>query len=336
MVERISYRQVGLEASGKIYRGTANDAFNRFSHPSIPVQSELLLSQEQKSSEAFGTTSTRFIQKSNSAIPGPGQYYSTQITESTSFSKKGYGGLISNSSRFKRFQYSTPAPGPGSYTYDIKTVKANHASAVFLEGRSKNLFATNDKQAPGQYNPNQISNSPAITSTFRSKSKRLSPMRNLENPSPWQYNPNISLTRSKSVQLTSAFKQSVNAKRYQVNLYDPHSNITHEISPGPGDYDQASLRQPKSKASPMFVVSEFDRFGKTNNPRKKNSSTPGPGAYQPPSNQEKTAVSGAVFMSESERVWYGSNRKPPGPAFYKPSAVPKKKSYHLNTNKIWV
>lgn len=336
MVDGISFRQAGREASGKIYRGAVNDAFNRLTHPSIPAKSELLLNQELKSTEAFGCTANRFIPKYKSEIPGPGQYYATQITENASFSKKGFGGLISNSSRFKRFQYSTPVPGPGAYTYDVKHVKANQASAVFLEGKTKNLTVTSDKQAPGQYNPKLTSTTPAITSTFRSKSKRLSPLRNVENPSPWQYNPNVSLTRSKSAQLTSAFKQSVNAKRYQVNLYDPHSNITHEITPGPGDYDQNLLAQTKSKTSSMFVVSEYDRFGNSDNPRKKNQATPGPGAYQPPGNQEKTAVSGAVFMSESERVWYGSNRKPPGPAFYKPSKVPKKKSFHLNSNKIWV
>jgi hypothetical protein len=336
MVEGISFRQVGREASGRIYKGTMSDAFNRFSHPSIPAKSELLLNQEQKSGEGFGSTANRFNSKSKSAIPGPGQYTTTQLTESTSFSKKGYGGLTSKSSRFKRFQYCTPVPGPGAYTYDVKHVKNNQGATVFLESKTKSLSETSNKPAPGQYDPRPVSTTHVITSTFRSTTKRLSPIRNLENPSPWQYNPSINLTRSKSAQLTSAFKQPVNAKRYQVNLYDPHSNIAQEVTPGPGEYEQNNISNPRFKPSSMFVVSECDRFGNGANPRKKLQPTPGPGAYHPKSDQEKVAVSGAVFMSESERIWYESNKKPPGPAFYKPSTVPKKRSFHLNTNKIWV
>lgn len=336
MVEGISFRQVGREASGKIYKGAVSDAFNRFSHASIPAKSELLLNQEQKSGEGFGSTASRFNSKSKIAIPGPGQYSTTQLAESASFSKKGYGGLTSKSSRFKRFQYCTPVPGPGAYTYDVKHVKANQGATVFLESKSKFLNDTSDKPAPGQYDPRPVSTTLAITSTFRSTTKRLSPIRNLENPSPWQYNPNVNLTRSKSAQLTSAFKQPVNAKRYQINLYDPHSNIAHEVTPGPGEYEQNNMPHSKFKPSSMFVVSECDRFGHTANPRKKSQPTPGPGSYHPKSAQDKVAVSGAVFMSESERIWYDSNKKPPGPAFYKPSPVPKKRSFHLNTNKIWV
>ena len=41
-------------------------------------------------------------------------------------------------------------------------------------------------------------------------------------------------------------------------------------------------------------------------------------------------------MSETERAWMGNEKKPPGPAFYKPMGVPKKKSFHLNSDKTWV
>jgi hypothetical protein len=47
-------------------------------------------------------------------------------------------------------------------------------------------------------------------------------------------------------------------------------------------------------------------------------------------------VSGAVFISESERSWRKVDSKRPGPAFYKPNILPKKQSYHLNLKRHWI
>ncbi len=52
----------------------------------------------------------------------------------------------------------------------------------------------------------------------------------------------------------------------------------------------------------MFIVGEVDRFGNALRPRKKNDFTPGPGTYTEQKIDEKIPVSGAVFMSESERA----------------------------------
>lgn len=43
MTDTISFRQVGKEVPGRIYRGPVTDAYNRISHPSIPTKYELVL-----------------------------------------------------------------------------------------------------------------------------------------------------------------------------------------------------------------------------------------------------------------------------------------------------
>ena len=85
----------------------------------------------------------------------------------------------------------------------------------------------------------------------------------------------------------------------------------------------------------MFASSEKNRFGEAVKPRV-SEYTPGPGEYSKAAVVEKAPVTGAVFMSESERKWFTTEKKPPGPAFYKPMMQPKKKSFHLKPNNIWV
>ena len=40
------------------------------------------------------------------------------------------------------------------------------------------------------------------------------------------------MIRSSSQELTRAFKQPLHARRFQVNLYDPHSQVAQEPPPG--------------------------------------------------------------------------------------------------------
>ena len=78
----------------------------------------------------------------------------------------------------------------------------------------------------------------------------------------------------------------------------------------------------------MFLANDLDRFGKTTRKRTKEYA-PGPGEYSVEKENSKSLVTGAAFVSESKRGWIKADKKPPGPAFYNPAPVPKKKSFHF-------
>lgn len=272
-------------------------------------------------------SASRFTSKT-SRSPGPG-YYADPEALNPSLSKKGYGGLTNSAARFKKYQYVNSIPGPGSY--EDQPIPSQ--GFTISNGKTKSLKKSQDLPAPGQYDPLLPSSSTQSTSMFKSKSKRLE-VPNIISPAPWEYTPNYALTRNTSSKLSSVFKLSVNAKRQPTNLYDPHGTINENTTPGPGDYN-LEMKYDLNRPSSMFVNNEQDRFGKSINPKFKKD-TPGPGQYVKPEAVHKSEIKGAVFMSESERKWFSTNRKPPGPAFYKPTYQPKKKSFHLKPENIWV
>ncbi|OMJ76174.1 hypothetical protein SteCoe_24508 [Stentor coeruleus] len=325
-MEITSFRQVGKESFGKLCKGSIVDAYNRLTQASIPTKDEQLL-KNSMSSKGFGCSANRFISKT-SRSPGPG-YYSDPDILNPSLSKKGYGGLTNSAARFKKYQYVNSIPGPGSY----EDQPISSQCFTISNGKTMSLKKTQDLPAPGQYDPLLPSSSTQSTSMFKSKSKRLEIPEKIS-PAPWQYTPNYNLTRNSSSALSSAFKLSVNAKREPKNLYDPHGNIDENITPGPGDYN-LEIKYDLNRPSSMFVNNEQDRFGKNKNPKIKND-TPGPGQYVKPEFTTKSKIKGAAFMSESERKCFTIKRKPPGPAFYKPTYQPKKKSFHLKPENIWV
>jgi len=325
MDNTVSFRQVGKEVSGRVFKGPVASAFNRQSQPSIPTINENFLSEASKP-KGFGTCAERFSQSTKSLL-GPGHYKPSESTENPSHSKKGYGGFVSSSSRFRRFKFNSAVPGPGSYN----SKKPKTATSFVFRGRSKDLLKPQAPD-PGHYNPETVSSKSSLTSVFKSNIERIQETKN-EVPPPWHYNPK--LPRSSSAQLSSYFQGSVNARRYQINLYDPTQPTVQESMPGPGHYKTETQKLPNRSSS--FFVSGIDRFGKALKQKKQPEERPGPGTYiKPSTTQEKFPVTGAVFMSETERNWVAINKKPPGPAFYKPNPVPKKKNFHLNSNKLWM
>jgi hypothetical protein len=333
-----SFRQAGKEVFGKLCRGSVVDAYNRLTQASIPTKGESLLKSDEKK-EGFGSSASRFT-SSASRLPGPGAY-SNNLGDNPSVSKKGFGGLTNSAPRFKKYQYVNTNPGPGSYNQPASTASSGFTITL---GKTKSLKKVQEMPAPGQYDPAIQFSTKELTSVFKSNSKRLEVM-SKESPAPWQYTPNYALTRSSSAALTSVFKMPVNAKRYQGNLYDPHAQHLPVITPGPGEYQpepMEALKQINSKdrfdasrPSSMFANSGKDRFGKSKQP-KVIQALPAPGDYEPNYSPHKINVSGAVFMSESERIWLKTEKKPPGPAFYKPVIQTKKKSFHLKPNNKWV
>jgi hypothetical protein len=325
-----NFRQAGKEYAGKIYKGPMVDAFNRLTQSSIPTKSEQILSAVERKG-GFGSSTDRFSTMEEPEVPpGPGQYKSSTAGESPSLSRKGYGGLISKSPRFKRFQYNTPVPGPGSYTYsDLST---QGVSSVFQKPIGR-LPKQDEMPAPGSYDVSQNASNVTVSSPFKSKSKRYREYASTS-PPPWQYN--IQTAFLTSDKPSAAFKMPVRARRYPINLYDPHAPVPNEITPGPADYQSSFLPPINQKGSSQFMKSDIDRFGAPVKEKKTKDMTPGPGAYYLETIQEKVQVSGSVFMSESNRGIIKEPLKQPGPAFYRPVPVPKKKSFHLNANKVWI
>ena len=325
-----NFRQVGKEFAGKIYKGPMVDAFNRLTQSSIPNKSEQILSAVERKG-GFGSSTDRFSTfEEPEGQPGPGQYKSLTAGESPSLSRKGYGGLISKSPRFKRFQYNTPVPGPGSYTYT--DISAQGISSVFQKPKGR-LPQPQELPAPGAYEISTNVSTASVCSPFKSKSKRYGDVPSTS-PPPWQYN--IQSAFPISDKPSPAFKMPVQARRYPINLYDPHAPVPSELTPGPADYQGTFLPPINSKVSSQFVKSDVDRFGNPVKEKKAKDIMPGPGAYYLETIQEKVQVSGSVFMSESSRVGVKNTLKQPGPAFYRPAPVPKKKSFHLNSNRVWL
>lgn len=334
MDDRLSFRQVGKDKSGKLYKGPILDGYNRISQPSIPSKYELVLAKPTDTKEGFGHRSSRF-DTSVSHNPGPGHYTEELKTESPSFSHKGFlAGFVSDSKRFNAKQFKTAAPGPGAYTY-VKPHSAQNPSASFVPAQHSSPIKPMPVPGPGAYEPKVPHPKPPVATTLQSKTKRADNVFTSDAPSPWHYHPDDHMIRSSSQELTRAFKQPLHARRFQVNLYDPHSQVAQEPTPGPGHYlDQSSLDTHPVNAS--FPRPDVDRFGQPLRPKKTRNAVPGPGAYDlSRERKERLPVSGAAFMSESKRDGHGT-AKAPGPAFYRPTTVSKKKSFLLNAERKWV
>ena len=252
--------------------------------------------------------------------------------DNPSLSRKGCGGLVACEDRFKRFQYITPAPGPGNY--DCKLNFTTPTPVRYAQPETRSFVEKFETPSPGHYNP-RLSMSPRdARSAFNSTSKKCMLAKN-ETPAPWHYKTGSGPTPSKLP--SPVFRLPVKARRYQINLYDPHAELTKEEMPGPGHYSFDERQETSIKSSYMFLESNLDRFGLQKRQKRSEGSPPGPGAYYIGRDDfEKTPVAGAVFMSETERVWLNAEKKPPGPAFYRPIQMPKKKSFHLNANRLWL
>jgi len=338
MEMNVSFRQVGRERPGRLYRGPNIDAYSRLSQPSIPGKDDLELEKLDDESKGFGSRQPRFFLTSQHS-PGPAQYTSLPASQapSPSFSKKGFGGLISKTKRFSPKQFVTVAPGPGSYASSVHRRVQSNLSSIFVQPKSQSRTSKVASPAPGQYNPPESKPPKGPSAIFKSNTKRADNTFVIQGPAPWYYTPDDGLIRSSSQKLTSTFKKPVNGKRFKINLYDPHAPVLDEAVPGPGYYAQGN-RSEQESLSGSYSRSEVDRFGRSINPKKTKELSPGPGSYEilpTLESKEKQLVSGAVFMSESQRE-FPRPTKVPGPAFYKVQTGLHKKSFHLNPEQHWV
>ena len=337
MAERISFRQVGREHPGRLYKGPNQDAYTRVSQPSIPCKEDVVLKKQDSGYDGFGHRGPRFLRLGNN-VPGPGQYQSLPASHSSSpsLSKKGFlAGFVSSTKRFKPRQFATIAPGPGSYAPSHRRADSN-PSPAFVKPKAQSRKPKVSSPAPGQYDtPSEQHFAAGPSSVFRSTTKRSDNAFPSQAPAPWFYSPDEHLVRSSSQELTSAFKRPVNGKRFKINLYDPHAHVAEDEGPGPGHYTVQNSFE-KEKLNVSYSHQELDRFGQSIRSKRVQPVVPGPGAYNTPVlSPEKQPVSGAVFMSESQREFVKPT-KVPGPAFYRPAISNKKKSFLLNPANKWV
>ena len=333
MNDRVSFRQVGKEKPGKVYKGVIIDAYNRSNQPTIPAKYEQVLAKQELRKDGFGRRAQRFILEATEPCPGPGQYQASE-SPSPSFSKKGFlSGFVSKLSRFRKREFATFVPGPGAYSPVHMRTMSNPSPSISPLKAPSNL-SKYSTPAPGTYDIEQAWKPKDLITTFKSREERLMSVTLSPAPPPSHYSPNFaSVWPAKG--LTSPFKLPLNPRRFKVNMYDPHALIEEESVPGPGHYSLSSSFD-KGAASGSFQHQGLDRFGNPIRLLRPRDSLPGPGAYNlPPKPLGKAPIQGSFFMSESDRaaLALGPN---PGPAFYKPDKGNKKKSFHLNLERRWV
>lgn len=86
-------------------------------------------------------------------------------------------------------------------------------------------------------------------------------------------------------------------------------------------------------------MDDHDKFGK--NSDYKEFVYPGPGNYEEvresfPLDKEKALVSGAAFLSESEREPFGKMKNNVAPNKYNANKLPGQISFHFNVHNNWV
>ena len=302
MVESVvSYRQVGKEFPGKLFRGRSPEP-----------------SDYDSITPAFGTKSARFIAPSHRPPSAPRAI--TPIHGHTVL------GCMGKSQRFKPRQYASITPGPGSYNWKIgESVKLIKTAFMSKESRSASPVCVSP--APGHYDPHTVPGTRSTSSMFRSTVKRLATILQPVAPPPGTYSPKYAAV-SKTPAVTSSFKQSVAKRRIQINLYNPLSKPSEDPSPGPGAYELPRARAAFNPLPSAVFLSAENRFP-----------TPQPVSactYDVlPKTVQRQAVAMAAFKSDTSRELPVSEAEP-GPTSYRPSPLPKHQSFHLNLSKRWV
>jgi len=361
---RPNFRQAGKQLPGKLVRGFIQDPVNKGTTASIPYKFETIL-YRNTNPKGFGASAQRNTRTEDIA-PGPGSYdYEKALSrESTaSYSKKGFGnGFVSQTNRLLYRGYINTGPGPGSYNPVEKPFSVTHISQEHKRHNEDSL-KTNPAQAdvpgPGYYNPERsktssLPNPKLAVSVFKSNTGRYK-LTNGSNPPPGAYEIDRSLVSKKPFQhflgsstfmLPTHKKKSKETENKELcnELLGKEDPIPKHI-PGPGHYFKADKddeimlfnQKVQDKKSSNFITGNVTRFGEVIQKKVKRQELPGPGSYIQPSigPEERTLVSGAVFMSETARKPFNDMRNFVGPTKYHPELLPKK-SYHLNINKIWV
>lgn len=321
--------------------------FNKAPVPSIPSKFETLLPTSHGVNKGFGKSSYRFEGDQHvHDLPGPGSYYRPHLSanEDISFSRKGYGAIVSKTERFSRDPDDDEAiPGPGYYntsfyapTTSDFSVGGTSAFKCAPRAETAGPFGSKNTPSPGQYDLCKT-HTPRYkkstkSSSFASETKRGWIIKN-ESPAPGAYKVTENTRWASASGAACAFR----SRSQRGNELIPRN---HLFTPAPGQYDGMSKPiRPKTegaKPSSMFANTSLDRFGRPYLRRTLDEETPAPGYYDP---QPFGALSksGAVSaFKTSVRKDREARRAVPGPAYYTPNKVADKRSFHLNSGTHWV
>lgn len=319
--------------------------------PSIPTRFHTVLREETGVPNAFGNRCKRFSDRRYmTEAPGPGAYSAIQGASGklapTSFSAKGYGlGFVSKTTRFGvEIPEDEGVPGPGYYSSSLELPPSRldfsktNASANFIKPKcfrgSAKIEKVADHPAPGQYDVLKKSQPrykvKTMSAAFASKSQRGWKTTD-SMPAPGAYFKPISYTGQPGAR--SSFVSS--SQRGQCLL--PRHLLE---TPAPGTYGMNAERNSKSAGSKRGrkqprMFNEQATENRTAYIRAQNHIQPGPGAYSVSVPATVKTITSS-FQSNSKRISENPKAKPPGPAYYNPSAVPPKRSFLLNVTKEWV
>ncbi|XP_062889855.1 O(6)-methylguanine-induced apoptosis 2 [Mobula hypostoma] len=292
--------------------------------------------------KGFGSRARRFDDNLNqSENPGPGTYdciHAPLETISTSFSKRGMGGLASKVPREQRKKFIHT---PGANAYNIPSTiltKADYHfgnSSMFQPPIAVKLDNDKDRTpAPNEYNISKVflgkANNVSAESAFLSRTKRGAfPQGLLHGPSPCHYRINHSLTKESPKAIVSAFKSKTVRLKYPTDSTNPGPATYQPYKSMAEDKVQFTRLHPWKKHYMCISAPPF--------PVRRNPTPPGPGYYDvvdfhdPP----KRYMTGAVFVSNTSR-WTGNVhvKDGPGPASYLPKQK-EKQSFLYNLNRKW-
>ncbi|XP_067862664.1 O(6)-methylguanine-induced apoptosis 2 [Heptranchias perlo] len=310
--------------------------------PTIPTKYQTVL-YENPEKKGFGSQARRFDDDFNqSENPGPGSYDNTHgpvETFSTSFSKRGMGGLASKASRLER-RKTIQTPGANAYN-----IPSPFLSKVDYHMGNSSMFEQpiamkvddpkNWTPGPNEYNVSNVylgkMNNVSAESAFLSKTRRdIVPPGTLKIPSPCHYRINHSLTKESPKIIVSSFRSKTIRLKYPNVSTSPGPATYQPYKPMVQDKMQFAHLHPWKKHYMCISAPPF--------PVRRNPTPPGPGYYDtvdfhdPP----KHYMSNAVFVSNTSR-WTGNvhNKDVPGPASYLPEKRGKQ-SFLYNIDRKWV
>ncbi|XP_078279301.1 O(6)-methylguanine-induced apoptosis 2 isoform X1 [Rhinoraja longicauda] len=293
--------------------------------------------------KGFGSQARRFDDDFNQGEnPGPGTYDNTHVpleTFSTSFSKRGMGGLASKVPRTGR---RSAVHTPGANAYSIPSTMLSKMD--YHLGNSSMFYPplvmkvdSNKNRTPGpsEYNVSNVFlgkvNNMSAESAFLSKTGRVTaPQLRLIGPSPCHYRINTSLTKESPKAIISSFKSKTMRMQYP----------SESMSPGPATYQPfKSMTEERTHFAFLHPWKKhYMCISAPPFPVNRDPTPPGPGYYDvvdfhdPP----KHYMTSAAFVSNTSR-WTGNvhDKDIPGPASYVPKRN-EKQSFLLNVNRKWV
>lgn len=224
-------------------------------------------------------------------------------------------------------------------------------------------FDARKNLGPGSYEPKQPTIEKNPGHYLQSMDDRNMNQVYNKSPGPANYNLTRQISKKKPYPhngVLSSFSPTV--LQHKINLRNPY-DMRKEIEldligkkkivpddlkvpgPGPGEYECMQsfkfLKDYKAenyRGNKAFLVDDHNRFGV--NDDQQVFVNPGPGQYeidkQVGVNKEKSLVSGAVFLSETDRKPYGDINQGVGPNKYCPNKIPDQISFNFNIVNKWI